>query len=90
MELMLTTAELLIKYSSSGSDAAPAFNKGKKALVNISGDMVLTAKVSAICSDETKFMRVDLGETPALLISKFNPCSPTRDETSSAMSGKVS
>lgn len=77
-----------MKNSSSGVAAVAALSRGRNALVNIRGDMVFTANVSAICSAFTKLIRVDLGDTPALLISKFSPPSPTMDETSSAMSGK--
>jgi hypothetical protein len=50
----------------------------------------LTAKVSDIASAVTKFMRVDRGDIPALFINKFNPCSPTIEDTSSATSLNVS
>lgn len=91
-ELMLTIAAFFMQYSLSSSiaDAAPAFNNGNKAFVNINGDVVLTAKVSAMAAAVTKLILVDLGDIPALFISKFSPFSPTIEDTSSAMSSKVS
>lgn len=86
------TAAFFMQYSLSSlsADAAPVFNNGKKALVNINGDVVLTAKVSAMAAAVTKLILVDLGDIPALFISKFSPCSPTIEDTSSAISSKVS
>lgn len=62
-----------MQNSSSWGDEAPAFNNGKNALVNINGEIVLTANVSAIWLAVTKFILVDRGETPALLTSRFKP-----------------